>query len=149
MKVVVNRCYGGFSLSDAAYLWLATRGVPIQRYTEPVRDARTGLYKEPPENNGDIIFDRLLAADYKRANGLKPEPWDVRPGFLRTRYWDSFIREGRRSWPLLVECVESLGSKLASGKFAQLEVVEIPDDVKWHIEEYDGIESVAENHRSW
>jgi len=27
--------------------------------------------------------------------------------------------------------------------------VEIPDDVKWHIHEYDGLEHVAEDHRTW
>lgn len=28
-------------------------------------------------------------------------------------------------------------------------VVEIPDNVQWHIEEYDGLECVVENHRVW
>lgn len=32
---------------------------------------------------------------------------------------------------------------------ALVQVVEVPDDVSWHIAEYDGYESVAENHRSW
>ena len=48
----------------------------------------------------------------------------------------------------VVEVVERLG-KLADGDHAELKVVEIPDDVKWHIEEYDGMEWVAEDHRSW
>lgn len=30
-----------------------------------------------------------------------------------------------------------------------LKVVEIPDDVQWTIEEYDGVEWVAEVHRIW
>jgi hypothetical protein len=48
----------------------------------------------------------------------------------------------------LVEIVESLGN-LANGFCASLRIVEIPDGVEWHISEYDGIEHVAENHRTW
>lgn len=36
-----------------------------------------------------------------------------------------------------------------AGRYAELKVVEIPDDVKWTIEEYDGWEHVAEKHRVW
>ena len=50
--------------------------------------------------------------------------------------------------PRLVECVETLGTK-ANGRFAELHVVEIPDDVDWFIDEYDGIESIHERHRIW
>ena len=31
----------------------------------------------------------------------------------------------------------------------KLQVVDIPDDVKWVIQEYDGAEWVAEQHRTW
>jgi len=47
----------------------------------------------------------------------------------------------------LIEIVETIG-KEASGRFARLEVVEIPDDVNWEIQEYDGYESIHEIHRS-
>lgn len=53
-----------------------------------------------------------------------------------------------RDDPHLVQVVEELGYK-ANGYYAGLEIVEIPDDVEWHIEEYDGSEWVAENHRTW
>ncbi|MHA1277130.1 MAG: hypothetical protein ACTSQ8_08085 [Candidatus Helarchaeota archaeon] len=53
-----------------------------------------------------------------------------------------------RTNPDLIECVETLGDK-ASDTFAELKIVEIPDDVKWEITEYDGLESVEECHRRW
>ena len=53
-----------------------------------------------------------------------------------------------RSHQDVVEVVELLGS-LANGDHAELWVVEIPDDVQWHIAEYDGLEWVAEDHRTW
>lgn len=54
-----------------------------------------------------------------------------------------------RADPRLVQVVEELGSKAASGRYAGLAVVEIPDGVDWEIEEYDGNEWVSEQHRTW
>lgn len=48
----------------------------------------------------------------------------------------------------LVSVIEELGEK-CWGKYSALKVVEIPDDVEWQIEEYDGVEWVAEKHRIW
>lgn len=53
-----------------------------------------------------------------------------------------------RDDPILIEIVEKLG-KEADGECAKLKIVDIPDDVKWQIEEYDGTEWVAEVHRIW
>jgi hypothetical protein len=35
------------------------------------------------------------------------------------------------------------------GSFSELKIVNIPDDVEFQIEEYDGNEWVAEKHRVW
>lgn len=53
-----------------------------------------------------------------------------------------------RTNPALIECVETLGVE-ANGSYADLKIVEIPDDIDYIIEEYDGIEHVAEKHRTW
>ncbi|KKN91248.1 hypothetical protein LCGC14_0221160 [marine sediment metagenome] len=53
-----------------------------------------------------------------------------------------------RSDPRLVKCVEELGDK-ANGIFASLKVVEIPNDIKYTIEDYDGIEHIVEEHQTW
>lgn len=91
MKIVINRCFGDFSLSKMAYEFL----------------------------------------------GLE---WDGY-GYKYTGY-------NMRTDSGLVACVETLGEK-ADGRYAELKVVEIPDDVDWEIDEYDGIESVHEVHRVW
>jgi hypothetical protein len=49
---------------------------------------------------------------------------------------------------ILVQIVEQLGES-ANTSYSALKVVEIPDDVEWHIESYDGLEHIAENHRTW
>ena len=58
-------------------------------------------------------------------------------------YWDL-----ARNNATLVQIVEQLGDK-AAGHYSSLKIIEIPDGVEWHIHEYDGMEHVAENHRTW
>ena len=69
--------------------------------------------------------------------------FNERSGTVNTYEYDI-----ERNNPILVEIVEQLG-EAADGHFAELKVVEIPDDVQWQIEEYDGNEWVAEKHRKW
>ena len=49
----------------------------------------------------------------------------------------------------LVRVVETLGPEAAGGPGAELKVVEIPNDVDWEVVEHDGLEWVAEKHRTW
>ena len=57
-------------------------------------------------------------------------------------------REIPRNDPILVSVVEDLGES-AYGFAANLKIVEIPEDVDWYVEENDGLEWVAEKHRTW
>jgi len=66
---------------------------------------------------------------------------------LGQRYWDIWIDKDREN-PLLIKVVKKLGKK-ASGFCANLKIVKIPDDIEYKIEEYDGLESVEEKHKSW
>jgi hypothetical protein len=56
--------------------------------------------------------------------------------------------EIKRNDPVLVEVVEQLGD-LANSCYTKLKIVEVPDDVKWYIHDYDGVEEVHEEHRKW
>lgn len=92
MKIVINKCFGGFSLSKEA----------------------VNLYKQ-------------------KKNITDPNFYDM---------------DIKRNDPVLVEIVQLIGAR-ANGSCAELEVVEIPDDVKdWYISEYDGAEHIAEG-RTW
>lgn len=53
-----------------------------------------------------------------------------------------------RSDPDLVAVVEEMGEE-SWGQYANLKIVDVPDDVQWHLVEYDGLEHIAENHRTW
>jgi len=76
--------------------------------------------------------------------GEKWPDWDE----VRSDFLTSFLRDIPRDDPLLVAAVEMLGER-ADGQFASLRVVEIPADVEWEIQEYDGNEHIAEKHRAW
>jgi len=54
----------------------------------------------------------------------------------------------KRNDPILIQVLEELG-KNANERFSEYQVVEIPDNVEWHIAEYDGLEWIAENHQTW
>ena len=92
MKVVINRCYGGFGLSDDAL------------------------------------------NEYKSRKGITDS--------------DFYYYGISRDCPVLVEMLEEQGTAINTG-YSDLKVVEIPDEVDWYIEEYDGMEWVAEKHRTW
>lgn len=113
-KVVINRSFGGFSLSVKALERLYERGV----ITEGI--------PEKTEGSEHLLYDDCL-----RRDGLV-----------------YFGHEVRRDHPELVKVVEELGED-SWGKFAELKIVEVPDDVEWEIEEYDGVERVVEKHRVW
>jgi hypothetical protein len=72
--------------------------------------------------------------EYKKRAGITD------PNFY---YWDI-----PRDCPHLVAMIEEQGTAI-NGDYSSLKVVEIPDDVEWQIEEYDGLEWVAEKHRTW
>ena len=99
-KIVINRCFGGFGLSQEALIELQKRN---DKFVYLLDDGILHLNTE----------------DVERDN------------------------------PNLVEGVEKLGSLRASSDYAKLKIVEIPDDVDYTIAEYDGIEWVAEAHRTW
>lgn len=53
-----------------------------------------------------------------------------------------------RDDPNLIAVIEDLGES-AHGLCAKIKIVEIPDNVDWQIQEYDGREWIAEKHRMW
>ena len=114
MKIVINKCFGGFGLSEEATL----------------------LYGKKKGLNIIVVRDKIMKS-------------------LRHYYLDE-VKDGnyfsdrdiKRNDPILVEVVNELGEK-ANGFCSELKIVEIPDDMKWEIEEYDGKEWVSETHRKF
>jgi len=53
----------------------------------------------------------------------------------------------KRDDPLLIQVFDELG--VETDNDGDLKIVEIPDDVEWVLQEYDGREWIAEKHRTW
>jgi len=101
MKVIINRCFGGFGVTEEVYNEL---GIKWDGY---------GFL-----NNESL---NIVSDNYHQ------------------------YRQDKR----LIDAVEKIGVSLSSSSMAQLEIVEIPDDMDFYIHEYDGTESIHESHRSW
>lgn len=137
MKVVINKCYGGFGLSDEAMVRLAElRGHPLFIEPNPTYKSFKDYWVVPLEQRTTPKAWHEATLDERRANNeaYEREHMDARPE--------------KRDDPLLVQVVEELGDK-ASGTCAELRVVEIPDGIDYEIDEYDGLERIREKHRSW
>ena len=141
-RIVINDCFGGFGLSEeavAAYLQLL--GKPVW----PEDDKQ---YK----GLGSITY-WLVPPEADRVDP-SPSNWDEMTTAERAAHNQIYQQQVfdpngiDRDDAYLVQVIEELGD-LASGKYAKLKVVEIPADVDWQIEEYDGNEWVAEVHRTW
>lgn len=130
MKVVINKCFGGFGLSDAALKELYKRGSKIIEAHEPKEyyGGREGWEKDFERDKKQTSFMQLVVVDNK----------------IITRKWGDEHRTDKD----LIAIVEKMGTK-ANGRHAELKVVEIPDDIEWEIGEYDGTEWIDEKHRSW
>lgn len=147
MKIVINTCFGGFGLSPIAIARLAElRGQKAYFFKFDLLD------EIPIERAGE-----LLTIAYNTPNPTPspaPAEWAAMTQEERiahnakTRGELIDVRAADRSDPLLIQVVEELGAQ-ASGSFARLKIVEIPDGVDWEIHEYDGSETIREKHRSW
>ena len=49
----------------------------------------------------------------------------------------------------LIDAIEEIEIEKAVGEHASIRIIEIPDDIKWEIDDYDGVETISEQHRSW
>lgn len=111
MKLVLNKCYGGFGLSDLAYRRLIELGVKVYDDINDLPEARES--------------EELWILDDKR----------------HRNYYSNVDDSQFRSHPLLIQVVEELGEEDASGQLSMLKIVEIEDGVDFEIYNYDGVET--------
>ncbi|HYQ47097.1 MAG TPA: hypothetical protein VER11_34240 [Polyangiaceae bacterium] len=147
MKIAINTCYGGFSLSPEATLELWKRGGPVE--ATPI-DEYFGVDKgkspgEPCGKNESLArWREYLASDRKRSSFVTV----FSPDESLALYAGRLSGDAMRADPILVKLIEEMGDA-ANGDCAEIKIVDVPDGVDWEISEYDGLEHVAEKHRSW
>ena len=136
-KIAINSCYGGFGLSPKAIHRLACRlGKPCYFFT---RDCI---------NNGESKYVYQYTPVDGYPTGIMWYAFTVKDP-ENHEYKDIVIKYPEdRSNPDLIAVIEELGEE-ANGLYAEIKIVKIPSDVKWEINEYDGLEHIAEIHQTW
>lgn len=151
MKVAINACYGGFSLSPKATKRLAE----LQG-----RKCYFFKYQDQPEINFHIHVPISMSEAQKQFSWSAydiPNPDEVLPSQEKWSEWTNeeraasndawdkhHLETGRsidRTDPKLIQVIEELG-KRANGAFSELKIVKIPNGVDYEIDEYDGLESI-------
>jgi len=116
MKYVINRCFGGYSLStEVVERYFEKKGI---KYVTSFNPRLNNFFAMP------IIDDALQEHFYAEI--------DI-----------------ARNDPQLIEAIEELGLEKSSGMFSDLSIVEVPDDAEVEVLDYDGLEYLAEKHRTW
>ena len=145
MKIVINSCYGGFGLSPEALLWLYERGYDGKDFCTPVAE----WFQESDDHPFSLKKNLDKWKEYLAGPKGQRDAWFITTFTPDEKSVLHLMRdEEARTHPLVIECVETLG-KASWGAAAELKIIEIPENIKYEIHEYDGFESVHETHRSW
>jgi len=131
MKIILNKCFGGFDVSPQGYeLYAKKKGLELFKYKDNL-DFRNHQYIKIKDEEKEL-FKHYFTKDFGEVAKISNEDYEK---------YNLYLREEYRQDQTLIEVVEELGEK-ASGRFGNLEVVEIPDNSFYKIDEYDGVETI-------
>lgn len=137
-KVILNKSYGGFSLSSKAYINYANKlNKKLYIYKFNLDTQKYYLVNKKNINNKDSM--NLLFLHYCFTNCGR-----VTQQLSNTIDLDNKYREDKT----LIEVVEELGEE-ANTFASKLVVVEIPDDLDYMIDDYDGWETLHQKVQEW
>lgn len=145
MRIAVNKCWGGFGLSkEAQALYMEKKYGVDNIYYYKTNTAGWGGKKSTKEDFIKEVDSHYISItttdcgeefdDYRKFNAVWFDDYNDSIEF--------------RSDPVLIKVLEELGDD-ANGDFAEIEIVDVPDDANVYIDNYDGMETVEEKHRSW
>lgn len=138
MKIILNKCYGGFNVSDEGYeLYAKKKGISLYRYYDIYERYILTKTKTKDSGTGTYYFTKDYG-DWVKETEIDDDDWET--------YFH--LDSEHRDDPTLIEVVEELGKK-ASDNYSKLVVVEIPDGMDYVIDDYDGFETLHENVKVW
>lgn len=156
-QVVINVCYGGFGLSPKGIKrWAKYKGRKCYFFEDGIGDKPYKRITMAQATEKRLFWS---AFDIPDPDSLKtPIDWHSMTDVEKDAYNQEYEKHSLwandipRDDPDLIRVVKELGSGHrtgASGDCSELKIVEIPDNVDYTIEEYDGNEHIAEVHRTW
>ena len=132
-KIVINKCYGGFGLShDGTMRYAEIKGITLYPWLDDITK--------------EVYGARAYIGNEELCHHYSTKPVPESGEYEEGSYFSD--RDIQRDDPALVQLVEEMG-EAANGRCANLGVVKIPSGIEFTIEEYDGLEWVAEKHRTW
>lgn len=139
MKIVVNKCYGGFGVSPKALSrYYELKGITAYHFTEDYGGLDDRKYTPIKEGVNHMFITSFSV----------PNPNDFEVGELWNKYYLT-SRPDDRTDPLLIQTIEELGEEESSASLSKLVIIEIPDGIDYEIDDYDGVETIHEIHQSW
>jgi hypothetical protein len=143
MKVLYNACYGGFGLS-----YLATN-----KYAEKKGFELTWYRQDGYAYKNNLKYTRISGIPLNPVETYIPSKKDLGDEILgefpdEHYYSISTSDSSLRTDIDLITIFEEIG-ELINSKYANIKIIEIPDDAKFDIDEYDGYESIVPPRPSW
>lgn len=140
-KIVINRSLASFRLSWQAWcLYVKLAGLTVRYLVFTWADM---------EHTAEECWARTKPLDPDTTRQPASNMWDV---ILYTACDEGLTEHDlKRADPHLVKVVETLGNAAHGDEDGELKIVEVPDDVEWHLvtRDHDGCEYIAEKHRTW
>lgn len=135
MKIVINTCYGGFGLSEKAMKeYFRIKGWSL--YID--KDNNYTIYWKVP------VEERVKKIDWNKSTQEERIAYNKK--YSEQTFYEGDVARNDKD---LILAIETVGIEKSGDKYSELKIVEVPDDVEWTIEEYDGMERIAEKHRTW
>ena len=145
MELVINRQYGGFDLSHKAVMRYAElKGITLFPWIGEISKKAYGDKATIDNPTVPKHYTTVSLEEYERVTQNDKE----KGNYTESNKLYFSDRDISRNDAILIQVVKELG-KEADGQCATLEIIEIPDRIDWEIEEHDGVEWVAEEHRTW
>lgn len=127
MKVVINSCYGGFSISNFAYKeLLRRRGKECYFYEWDYHNGYNRIDDDPNKHYSVMVITKDFGKHVDKID----------------REYIAYYRDEIRTDADLIAMIEEFGSEKCSGRYAELEIVDIPTGTYFRIDEYDGLENI-------
>lgn len=153
MQIVINNCYGGFSISNEALHKLVDlnakciTGISFTEFYKNTLSRKETEIKELEIKDWKLKSEGVWHHEYLGIAITNKDLVDQNNILLSTIYYLNRNEEFRTD-PDLIKIIKLMG-KNANGACADLKIIEIPNDIDWEIDEYDSIETIREKHRTW